>query len=116
VNTQDILTRAQDAMTARRVFGDPIEAGGTTIVPAATIRGGGGGGQKGGGNAGGDGDGGAGFGLAAKPAGVYVIRDGEVEWRPAVNPNLIALGGQIVGLAAILTTGAVLLAWLSRRD
>jgi len=115
VNTQDILTRAQDAMTVRRVFGEPIEAGGATIVPAATIRGGGGGGQKAGGHAG-DGDGGAGFGLIAKPAGVYIIRDGEAHWRPAVNPNLIALGGQVVGLGAILTVGAILLAWLGRRD
>lgn len=47
MNTHEILIGAQNAMTARRVFGDPIDIGGATILPAATVGGGGGGGQRG---------------------------------------------------------------------
>jgi hypothetical protein len=103
MNTQEILTGAQGALTARRVFGDPIEVRGVTILPVATIGGGGGGGQRG------DEDGRVGFGVRARPAGVYVIRDdGSVSWRPALNLNLVILGGQLVGLAAILSLRSVL--------
>jgi hypothetical protein len=106
MNTQEILTGAQGAMTARRVFGDPIEVRGVTILPVATVGGGGGGGQRG------SEEGGVGFGVHARPAGVYVIRDnGSVSWRPALNLNLVILGGQLVGLAAILSIRSVLKAW-----
>ncbi|HEY7170286.1 MAG TPA: hypothetical protein VH417_05525 [Vicinamibacterales bacterium] len=109
MNTQEILTGAQSAMTARRVFGDPVEVRGVTILPVATIGGGGGGGQRG------SEESGVGFGIGARPAGVYVIRDdGSVTWRPALNLNLVILGGQIVGLAAILSIRSVLKAWARR--
>jgi len=109
MNTQEILTSAQGAMTARRVFGDPIEVRGVTILPVATVGGGGGGGQRG------NEEGGVGFGIGARPAGVYVIRDnGVVSWRPALNLNLVILGGQLVGLAAILSLRSVLKAWAHR--
>src|SRR5438477_1788657 len=71
------LDRARDAMTVRRVFGDPIERDGITVIPAAKVRGGGGGGADNAGN------GGGGFGVSATPAGAYVIKDGTVRWRPA---------------------------------
>ena len=106
MNTQEILTGAQGVMTARRVFGEPIEIRGVTILPVATVAGGGGGGQRG------IEDGGVGFGVRARPAGVYVIRDdGSVSWRPALNLNLVILGGQLVGLAAILSVRSILKAW-----
>jgi hypothetical protein len=110
MNTQEILAGAQGAMTARRVFGDPIEVRGVTILPVATVGGGGGGGQHG------NEEGGVGFGVRARPAGVYVIRDdGSVSWRPAVNLNLVILGGQLVGLAAILSLRSILRAWAQMR-
>src|SRR5205823_6614286 len=110
MNTQEILTGAQSAMTARRVFGDPIEVRGVTILPVATVGGGGGGGQKAGDNSG------VGFGVAARPAGVYIIRDnGSVTWRPALNLNLVILGGQMVALAAILSLRSILRAWARER-
>jgi hypothetical protein len=110
MNTQEILTGAQGVMTARRVFGDPIEVRGVTILPVATVGGGGGGGQRG------IEDGGVGFGVRARPAGVYVIRDdGSVSWRPALNLNLVILGGQLVGLAAILSMRSLLKAWAHGR-
>src|SRR5690349_5861674 len=95
MDPQQILSGAQDAMSVRRVFGDPIPAGDVTLVPVAAIAGGGGGGAKR------AEEGGVGFGLSAKPVGVFAIRNGDVRWRPAVNVNRVILGGQLVGLAAI---------------
>ena len=107
MDPQLILTETQDALTARRVFGDPIHADGVTLVPAAIVAGGGGGGT-------GNQQGGVGFGVRAAPAGVFVVANGDVKWRPAVNVNRAILGGQIVGATALLVLGAVALAWLSR--
>jgi uncharacterized spore protein YtfJ len=76
---------ARDAMTVKRVYGDPVESDGVTLVPAAAVRGGaGGGGDK-------EGDGGGGFGIAARPVGAYMIRDGSVSWRPVVDLNRVLL-------------------------
>lgn len=109
MNTQEVLLSTQRALSAGRVFGDPIEVNGATIIPTAYVAGGGGGGQ-------GTGEqGGAGFGLRARPAGVFVVRDGRASWRPAINVNLVILGGQIVALAAIFTARSVLRMWLRRR-
>ena len=66
------------------------------------MRGGGGGGGDDKENAGG------GFGLSAKPAGAYVIRDGKVSWEPAMDVNRIVLGGQIVAIVALLVLRSIL--------
>lgn len=51
-----------------------------------------------GGRANGMGRAGAGaFGTHTRPLGVYVVRDGEVSWQPALDLNRVILGGQIVG-------------------
>src|SRR5262249_60446281 len=42
MDTQLVLSGAQNAMTARRVFGDVIQADGVTLIPAAIVGGGGG--------------------------------------------------------------------------
>jgi uncharacterized spore protein YtfJ len=107
MDVQAVLTTAQEAMTVQRVFGEPIHAEGTTIVPVAEVGGGGGGG--------GDKDGGGGFGLAVRPAGVFVVRDGDAHWRPAVDVNRIVRRGQLVAITALLTLGPVVRVWLSRR-
>jgi uncharacterized spore protein YtfJ len=101
-NVNEILSGARDALTVRRVFGEPIERDGVCVVPVAAVRGGaGGGGDR-------AGDGGGGFGLSAVPAGVYVIDGGDVTWKPAVSPNRIALGGQLVaGLALLVVWSAI---------
>ena len=92
-NVEEILEGARDAMTARRVYGDPIERDGVTVVPAASVGGGGGGGGDDANN------GGAGFGLRARPVGAFVIRGEDVRWVPAVDVTrvlLIALAGLLV--------------------
>jgi uncharacterized spore protein YtfJ len=109
MDSQQVLTGAQDVLTARRVFGEPIEKDGSTILPVAIVGGGGGGGSK-------SDQEGAGFGVKARPAGVFIIRDGDAKWRPALDLNRVIIGGQIVGFAAILTLGKVLRKWAARRD
>lgn len=108
MDPQQVLQSAQDAMTARRVFGEPFEAGGATILPVAVVGGGGGGGARGQ-------DGGVGYGVGARPAGVYVIRNGRVSWRPAVNVNLIIAGGQLVAIVALLAFRPIVARWLQNR-
>ena len=39
-----LLDTVRDSMTVRRVFGDPYERDGATVIPAARVRGAGGGG------------------------------------------------------------------------
>jgi len=112
MDPQAILQRVEDVMTARRVFGDPVQVDGVTVLPVATVGGGGGGGHK---EHSPGSEAGVGFGLGVRPAGVFVVRDGDVKWRPVVNVNRVILGGQIVGLAALLTFGSVMRHWLKNR-
>jgi len=49
-----------------------------------------------------------GFGVNARPVGVYVVKDGEVTWQPAVDVMRIIVGGQILGLVAILAFRSIL--------
>ena len=105
MDIQDVITRARDVMTVKRVFGDPYELDGVTVIPAARVRGGAGGGEstedKGTGH-------GAGFGLDARPAGAFVIRDSKVSWEPAVDVNRLILLAPIVAATAALLAQAVL--------
>ena len=85
MNPDSLLQGARDAVSVRRVFGDPVEQDGLTVIPVARVMGGGGGGGDN------DDNGGGGFGIAARPAGVYVIKDGQVSWRPTIDPVRVAL-------------------------
>jgi uncharacterized spore protein YtfJ len=101
MNAKEILAQAGETLTARRVYGEPYERDGLTIVPAARVRGGGGGG--GGENEQGQTGSGGGFGMTASPVGAYVIRGDEVRWRPAIDWTRIVLMAEIVALAALVT-------------
>ena len=92
----DVVNSAKDAITVKRVYADPYERDGLTVIPAAVVTGGGGGGT-GHDEKGQEGEGG-GFGVSGRPAGAYVIKGDHVSWRPAVDPNRIVT---IVGLVAI---------------
>jgi uncharacterized spore protein YtfJ len=98
---RESMQQALDAMQTRVVFGEPIEQNGTIFLPAAKVRGGGGGGGDT------EGNGGAGFGITAKPAGVFVIRNGDAEWKPALDLNRVILGGQLVAIVAFLALRAI---------
>lgn len=43
--SEPFVPKAQDALTVRRVFGEPYEKDGATFIPAARVVGGGGGGN-----------------------------------------------------------------------
>jgi uncharacterized spore protein YtfJ len=103
------IERARDVLTVRRVYGEPVERDGVTVIPAAKVRGGGGGGGDV------EGNGGGGFGVSATPAGVYVIKNGNVRWEPAFDLNRTVLMGQIVGIVALLTVRSVVKALTKRR-
>ena len=92
----EVLGTARDAITVKRVFAEPYEKDGVTVIAAAAVAGGAGGGS-GTDNKGQQGEGG-GFGVSARPAGAYVIKDGQVAWRPAIDANRIIT---MVGLIAI---------------
>jgi uncharacterized spore protein YtfJ len=110
---EEVLSGARDAISVKRVYGDPYEKNGLTVIPAATVRGGGGGGM--GDSEDGESGSGGGFGLMARPSGAWIVEDGEVTWKPAIDVNRIVLGGQIIAMTAIVVTGRVLLAH-TRRD
>ncbi|HET7487396.1 MAG TPA: hypothetical protein VFJ85_05660 [Acidimicrobiales bacterium] len=110
------LDAVKEILTVRRVFGEPFEAGGVTVIPVAAVRGrGGGGGGSGEGappNGRNTGSGtGLGFGVSARPVGVFAVKDGAVEWSPSVDVTRIVLGGQLVGLVGILALRRILTTW-----
>lgn len=104
MDVQQLLDSARETLRVSRVFGEPVERDGITLVPVAKIQGGGGGGQ-------GDAPDGKGFGggggLAARPAGVFVIHGDRVRWRPAVDVNRIMVGTQAVAVIALLAWRSV---------
>ena len=123
MDVHEVMNHARDAMTVKRVFGDPYEKDGVTVIPVASIMGGAGaGGGTGAGpkpeggteEAGEEGTAGAadsgygmGYGLRATPAGVYVIKDGEVEWKPALDMNRLTLQRAGVAIVALLVLRSI---------
>jgi uncharacterized spore protein YtfJ len=110
VSDAAVLETLRDVVdNAGKVFGNPLTQDGLTVLPVAKISSGGGGG--GGGAPMPDGQetsgAGAGVGVSAKPLGVFVVRDGTVKWRPALDVNRIILGGQIVAVVALLVARAL---------
>jgi uncharacterized spore protein YtfJ len=104
MDLERLMTKASDALSVGRAFGPPIERGDTLVIPVAWVAGGGGGGgadagagiegrapadeQQRGLHSGG---GGGGFGGVTWPLGVYVVKNGDVRWVPAVDATRIAL-------------------------
>lgn len=105
METTELLEKARDALTVRATIGEPVHEDGVVIIPVARIRSGAGGGAspEGSKNPGK----GGGFGATSTPLGAFVIKDGAVSWRPAVDVNKIILGGQIVMIVALLTIRAI---------
>ena len=116
---RELVGSATEAASVKRVFGQPIERDGMTVIPVASVRGGFGGGE---GEAvgrtgaaeprsGGWGGGGA---FSAVPAGVYVIKDGELAWHPAVDTNRTILIGCLTGIVGLLVIRSVARAIVKR--
>jgi uncharacterized spore protein YtfJ len=101
MNALEILDRARENMSVRRVYGEPYKEDGLTVIPAANVSGGGGGGGDPAGN------GGSGFGVIARPAGAWVIKDGDATWRPALDLNRTIFMGQLVAIVALLVARSI---------
>ncbi len=101
MKVEEVLANARDAITVRRIFAEPYEKDGLTVIPAARVQGGAGGGH-GHDPKGQEGEGG-GFGVSGRPAGAYVIQDGKVAWRPAVDPNRMLVMVGLVLVTYLLT-------------
>jgi uncharacterized spore protein YtfJ len=92
---EELMSNARDTVSVKRVFAEPYEKDGVTIIAAASVAGGAGGGS-GHDDHGQEGEGG-GIGMAGRPAGAYVIKEGNVMWRPAVDVNrLLAVLGAVL--------------------
>ncbi len=99
----DSMAETRKMLSVRGVFGEAYQVGDRTIIPVARVGGGAGGGggddDKGGGGFG------SGFGMGAVPVGVYEVNAEGVEWKPAVDVNRLAKGGQILaGIIAVCVT------------
>lgn len=105
MKVDELFTQAKDSLKAEMVYAEPVEQDGMTVITAARIAAGGGAGS-GQDERGQKGEGG-GLGLTARPVGAYVIQDGNLRWRPAVDVNrLIAVLGA-VAVAALLVVGRI---------
>jgi uncharacterized spore protein YtfJ len=101
MNVDEMLTGVRDVLTVKRVYGDPIERDGVLVIPAAKVTGGAGGGGDN------ENNGGGGFGVSAKPAGAWIIRNGEVAWTPAIDATRIASLSMLVAIIFLLTVRSI---------
>lgn len=97
-NLQEITARLGEVIGSSKVFGEPIQQGGVTVIPVFRVSGGGG--------AGGSDEGvkqgfGGGLRVTSRPVGVYVLREGRVSWKPSVDVNQAVLAGSAVVVAAL---------------
>jgi len=115
----EVVTQFRETITVKRVFGEPYERDGVVVIPAARVTGGAGGGggevpepaeSNGGAPKAGSGFG-LGFGLTGAPVGAYVIADGKVRWKPALDLTSVVLRAQ----AALLVVLVLLLRRRSER-
>lgn len=105
MDLQQLVSGVGDSLTVKRVFGEPYAKNGVTVIPVAEVRGGGGGGE--GEDSDHSGGMGGGFGLSARPAGVFVLKGDDAIWKPAVNVNRLMLGFQVVAVVALMVFRSV---------
>jgi uncharacterized spore protein YtfJ len=103
VDVQEMISKMQDAATVRRVYGEPYEKDGVTVIPAARVN------ARGGSGAARSGEhSGGGFRVDAEPVGAYVIRGTVVEWQPVFDLSGVIRRGQLVGMVALLVLWVVI--------
>lgn len=100
-----MMTKVRDTITERKVFSEPYVQDGVTVITAATV-GGGAGGGSGKDDKGQEGEG-AGFGTSGKPVGAYVLKDGQVAWRPAVDVNRLLTHLAVVAVVFLITRARI---------
>ena len=103
MDVQELLSKVAQHLSVSRAFGTAYEKDGSLVIPVALVAGGGGGGEGTSGQPSSDsalddedaasdaessGSGG-GFGGVVMPVGVYVVKDEQIRWVPAINANLV---------------------------
>lgn len=100
MTASELLGTIKEALSARRVYGDPVERDGIVVIPAAVVYGGGGGGV---GDFTGTPQDGGGFGVLARPIGAFVISHGTARWVPATDYGRIGLMIGVIATVWLLT-------------
>ena len=104
MDARELTKAVREALSARQVFGEPVERDGVTVIPAATVIGGGG---AGGGEPPEDGEAGPqsgigiGFGGMMWPAGAFEIRGDRVTWRPAIDLTRVLVTVLVLAIAVV---------------
>jgi uncharacterized spore protein YtfJ len=96
MDLEKLLTKTSESISVHRAFGTAYERDDCLIIPVAMVAGGGGGGGAdlhADGEESGESPGGGGFGGVTWPMGVYVVKNGDVRWVPAIDATRIALAG-----------------------
>jgi hypothetical protein len=95
---RQVLGSLDSDSDAARVFGEVYEtADGAMVIPVTSVRGAFRPGVSDGRSA-----------LHARPAGVFVIKDGKAAWVPAVDAGRIAMMGILVGLVSAALAGVAM--------
>lgn len=89
VEVKAILDRIGQNLHVSRAFGPAVERDDVLIIPVAFVAGGGGTGRQPEPKS----QDGAGFGGVVYPVGAYVVRGGEVRFKPTLDANLLTLLG-----------------------
>ena len=100
MTVSELFDTIKEALSARRVYGDPVERDGVVVIPAAVVYGGGGGGA---GDVHGKPQEGGGFGMLARPIGAFVIGNGTARWVPATDYSRIGVMISVVATVWLLT-------------
>ncbi len=118
VKLAEVIENASDKIGARRIFGEPYEKNGVTIIPAARVMGGAGAGEGEMPAPAGEGlpgeepgkrpmGSGGGYGMSGRPAGAFVIKGDQVSWMPALDINRIVFGAQLVAIAFLFVLRSI---------
>lgn len=110
MDLQKLLTTTKDAFHVGRAFGPPYERDNCVIIPVAWVASGtGAGGAEGADGSsdqqGGIANGGGGTGGIVWPLGVYVVKDENVRWVPALDTTRVALAGLALVRAVVKLRG-----------
>jgi uncharacterized spore protein YtfJ len=101
MQVDEMVASAKDVITVKRIFGEPYQRDGVTVIPAAAVTGGLGAGAGTDEN-GRNGEGG-GYGLSGRPVGAFVIKNGDVTWKPTFDSARILTTAAVVVIAYLLT-------------
>ena len=108
MNMPEVLDEVRASIEAKRVYADPVHEDGVTVVPAATVRGGGGGGTDD------EGQSGGGFGIAGSPTGAWIVKEGQVTWKPAIDVTKVLVLGELTAIVGLFAWRSVRVAQTRR--